>query len=158
MPVLNMTSTQRRKGTIRPAARQPRPSDTSSWEGERNQGVRPHAEAPADWGMLGGTPVARREGRVSQTLMGISTRYFVLLVFGVSVLFTGWVGHVSSTHDLLTQLQEAKRSNLTLHLRHNRLKAAFDAATSPTVILPRAQALGLEEGLGYGVPITIDTD
>ncbi len=157
MPVLNMTSTQRRKG-IRPAARQARPSDTRAWEAERQQGVRPEAEAPADWGTLGGTPVARREGRVSQTLMGISTLNFVLLVVAASILFTAYVGHVSATHNLLTQVQEAKRDNLSLHLRHNRLKAAFDAATSPTVILPRAHALGLEEGMGYGASLTIDTD
>jgi hypothetical protein len=157
MPVLDMTASQRRR-PIRPAARRTRPSDTSAWEAERSQGIAPEAERPADWGTLGGTQVERREGRASRALMGISTLHFVLLVIAASMLFTLYVGHVYATQNLLTDLQDARRDNLELHLRHNRLKAAFDGATSPSVILPRAQALGLEEGLTYGPTLTIDAD
>jgi hypothetical protein len=156
MPVLDLTPTQRRRA-IRPAARRTRPADTQRWEAERDAPAAPKVEALADWGTLGGAQVGRSHSRVSRALMGISTLNFVLLVVAVSLVFTSYVGHVYATQDLLTELHEARRDNLRLHLRHNRLKAAFDASTSPQAVVPRAYELGLVEGLG-GPTLTLDAD
>lgn len=86
----------------------------------------------------------------------ISTVRFALVILALAGLFTLYVGHVHATQDLVARVQEARQINRSLHLKHNRLKGAFDRATGPAVIQRRAQELGLEENLAYGPPITIE--
>lgn len=88
----------------------------------------------------------------------VSTVRFALIILACAALFTLYVGHVHATQDLLAQVQEARRTNQSLHLKHNRLRGAFDRATGPAVIQQRAQALGLEENLAYGPPIRVEED
>jgi hypothetical protein len=73
-------------------------------------------------------------------------------------LLTLYVGHVYATRATLSALQEARRDNVRLHLTRERLRSAFDGMTGPAQILPRAAALGLEEGVAYAVPIRMNDD
>lgn len=86
----------------------------------------------------------------------VSTLRFALLIFAIAAAFTVYVGHVYATQDLLTAVQEARKENQRLHMHYNQRKAAFDQATSPTVIYRRARALGLEEQVAYGPTIRLN--
>ena len=86
----------------------------------------------------------------------VSTRRFVLLILVIVAAFTIYIAHVQATQSLLGEVQEARRENLRLHLKYNRLKGQFDYATSPEVIYERAKTLGLEEGYRYRATIVIE--
>jgi hypothetical protein len=83
---------------------------------------------------------------------------FAFFIAALAAACTLYVGHVHATQDLLARLQEVRQANQSLHLKHNRLKGAFDRATGPSVIHRRAQALGLEESLAYGPTITVEEE
>ena len=104
----------------------------------------------------GETERHRMRTRHVSFLETISTTRFGLLILAVALVFTAYVGHVHATQDLLLDLQRAKKENLRLHLRHNRLKGVFDQATGPAVIYGRAKELGLEEGITYGPTIELN--
>ncbi len=108
------------------------------------------------WGDLGGEPLARKVGRTEALLGRVSMGRFVLLVVAAAVAFLLYVGHVYRTDEVLSELQIVRRENLRLHLKYNRTKAAFDAATAPGTIIPKARALGLEEGIAYGPAIAVE--
>ena len=86
----------------------------------------------------------------------ISTAHFALGLFLGAGVFTLYIAHVYASQDLLNSLQQMRRENLQLHLKHNRITGAIDRATGPSVIYRRAAALGLEEGIIYGPPILLD--
>lgn len=79
-----------------------------------------------------------------------------LIIVGLAAAFTLYVGHVHATQQLLSDLQDARSANQTLHLKHNRLKGAFDRKTGPSVIYERARALGLRESVSYGPTIPVE--
>ena len=108
------------------------------------------------WKDLGATK-EKRSGRTSQGayLERFSNTRFMALILVVAALFTLYVGHVHATQALLAELQRARRDNLRLHLKHNRLKGEFDQATGPAVIYERARQIGLEESIVYGPTIRI---
>ncbi len=116
---------------------------------------RRHGTALPSWKEL-----ARERGSSQQPSDGflerISTVRFALVILALAALFTLYVGHVHATQDLVARVEEARQVNRSLHLKHNRLKGAFDRATGPAVIQRRAQALGLEENLAYGPPIAVE--
>ena len=141
-PAVKLTEAPRRAPAKGPAARPVAPARVAS------------GKLPG-WGEIGGAPLARRTGRLDRTLGRVPTARFVGLVLLGAVAFTGYVGHVYATQKLYTELQTARRENLRLHLKHNRLKGALDAATSPAVVVARARALGLEEGIAYGPTIRV---
>jgi len=91
----------------------------------------------------------------STFLGAISTIRFALGVLAIASIFTLYVGHVYATQDLLTELQEDRRENLSLQLEYNRTKGLYEAATGPAIIYERAHALGLEERAVLGPPIRI---
>ena len=94
--------------------------------------------------------------REEATFLGrISTARFALIVFGLGVLFTLYVGHVHATQQILAELEEERRENLRLHLQHNRLKGDFDQMVGPSVIYERAHALGLVTDSAPGPPIEV---
>ncbi len=86
----------------------------------------------------------------------VSTARFAGLLVVVAAVLAFYVGHVHATQDLLVQVQQARQENQRLHLKHNRLRGAFDRATGPSVIYERAPALGLEEHLPQGPTIIIE--
>ncbi len=88
-------------------------------------------------------------------LGAISTLRFTLGVLAIACVFTLYVGHVYATQDLLAEVQQARRDNLSLRLQFNRTKGLYDAATGPAIIYQRAHALGLEERQVSGPPIRI---
>ena len=105
------------------------------------------------WGDLGGEPLARKVGRTEELLGRVPMSRFVLLVVAAAVAFLLYVGHVYRTGEILSELQTVRRENLRLHLTYNRVKGAFDAATAPGTVIPKAKALGLEEGISFGPAI-----
>lgn len=88
----------------------------------------------------------------------VSTVRFGLFLLAVAIVFTLYIGHVQATQEVLAQVQQARRENLNLHLKLNRLKGDFDGATSPAVVYQRARAMGMEEGIAYGPTIEIKGD
>lgn len=88
----------------------------------------------------------------------VTTGQFVVLVLFVAACFTAYVGHVYATQELAANLQQARRANLRLHLRYDRLKGEFDQATGPAVVYDRARALGLEEGYAYAPTLEVPAD
>jgi hypothetical protein len=83
----------------------------------------------------------------------VSTARVALLIVAVAVAFTAYVGHVHATQQALADMRAAREANQSLHLKHNRLKGAYDRKTGPSVIYERARALGLQESLTYGPAI-----
>lgn len=84
----------------------------------------------------------------------VSTVQFALLLLFVAASITLYVGHVHATQEVLSEMQQAKKENLRLHLKLNRLRGDFDRATGPAVVYQRAKEIGLEEGIAYGPTIT----
>lgn len=97
----------------------------------------------------------RMRARHASFLETISTARFGLLILVIAIAFTGYVGHVYATQNLLVERQLAEKENLRLHLRHNRLKGLFDQTTGPAMIYSRAKEMGLEEGIIYGPTIEV---
>lgn len=89
-------------------------------------------------------------------LENVSTVRFAVLILAIAGVFTLYVGHVHATTDLYNQLQQARTENQRLHLKHNRLKGAFDRRTGPSVIYERARELGLRASVTYGPPISVE--
>lgn len=91
----------------------------------------------------------------SPLLDGVSTSRFAVLIVGVAVLITLYVGHVHATQDLLAEVQRQRQEHLRLHLKHNRLKGEFDRMVGPAIIYERARRLGLLEEPAFGPPIEV---
>jgi hypothetical protein len=114
------------------------------------------SERLPSWKELSST--VEKQGRKGQGFVeSITTRRFVLLILVIAAAFTLYIRHVQVTQDLLTEVQRARRENLQLHLKYNRLKGEFDYATSPSVVYERAGALGFEEGYRYETTIRLNT-
>jgi hypothetical protein len=86
----------------------------------------------------------------------ITTAQFALLLFVVGVLGTAYVGHTHSTDRALEAVQAERERFERLTMQRSRLKAELDAQSSLQAIMPRAQELGLEEGIEYGPVIPLD--
>lgn len=106
----------------------------------------------------GGKAAKRRAAAKSRlrALDATPSLRFGLVALLVCVLATLFVSHVYATAHTLDALQEARRTNDRLRLTHQRLKGDFDRMTGPSAVMPRAAALGLEEGVAYGPPIHLD--
>lgn len=151
MPRSNRTTSRTRRRSRRGRSHAARRSSGSS-----STGWTRHGTALPGWGDLS-TPNGRRKSRGDDGFLErVSTVRAALLILVLTGAFTLYVGHVHATQDLLARLQEARSENQTLHLKHNRLKGAYDRATGPTVIHQRARALGLRESLTYGPTIQVD--
>ena len=107
------------------------------------------------WGDLGGSATAPRVGRVEKRLASVRTSRIVGWLVLAALVFVAYEAHVYATKDALAAVQAARAENARLHLKLNRLRGEFDAATSPAVVVARAKALGLVEGIGYGAPIRV---
>ena len=83
---------------------------------------------------------------------------FGLLVLLACVVGTLFVAHVYATRSTLAELQDARRDNERLRLAGQRLRGEFDRMTGPDAVMPRAAALGYEEGIAYGVPVQLTTE
>ncbi len=99
---------------------------------------------------------APSRSRLGTHIDQVSTVRFGLLLLVVAAVFTFYISQVYATQDMLVGLQQARRANLQLHLRHNQLKADYDRATGPAVVYQRARAAGLVEGIDYAPTIRED--
>jgi len=115
-----------------------------------------HGTALPGWTDLEAPKNRRRESAGGTFLEHVSTLRLALLILAVAAGFTLYVGHVHATTDVYNRLQQARKENQQLHLKHNRLQGAYDRRTGPSVIYERARALGLQESVTYGTPITIE--
>ncbi|MEX1055181.1 MAG: hypothetical protein WED81_04070 [Rhodothermales bacterium] len=97
-----------------------------------------------------------RGDRGNSFLEKISTKRFALLIVVTAILCTLYVGHVHATQDLLAEVQRARRENLRLHLKYNRLKGEFDRMIGPSAIYGRASGIGLIEDPAFGPTIRIE--
>jgi hypothetical protein len=146
MPATTRTTAPRRPtAAAKPAAKPARAADPRPARGASGR-------LPG-WGELGGAPAARRVGRLEKLLGRVPTRRFVLAVVFGALAFTAYVGHVYATRQLFAEVQQDRREHLRLSLKRNRLKGELDGLTAPGVVVERARALGLVEGLGYGPTI-----
>ncbi len=122
----------------------------------------PRSRVPAQgmpgWGALekGNSRPGARKGGWDVLLDSVPTMRLSLWILSVAILGTLYVGHVHSTQQLAAAVQEMSATNLSLHLRYNRVKGAFDQASGPSVIYERARRLGLSESLPNGFPVIID--
>lgn len=110
------------------------------------------------WGALekGNRREGVRRGGWDVVLDSVPTMRLSLWILSAAILVTLYVGHVHSTQQLAAEVQDMSETNLTLHLRYNRVKGAFDRASGPSVIYERARRLGLSESLPNGFPVIID--
>ncbi|WP_103027083.1 hypothetical protein [Salinibacter altiplanensis] len=116
-----------------------------------------HGTALPGWTDLEPSQNRRRHASGDAFLEDVSTLRFSLLILAVAGMFTLYVGHVHATTDLYNQLQQARTENQRLHLKHNRLQGEFGRRVGPSVIYERARALGLQESVTYGPPITVES-
>lgn len=150
-----MATTQRetryRLRKARPSPGRPRSVRSSPSRGHST------SQALPGWNDLAGSNerTRPRSGRAS-VLERVSTTRFTLLVSGLALLFTVYIGHVHATQNLLNELQQERRENLRLHLKYNRLKGDFDEMVGPSVIYQRARSLGLVEDPAFGPSIEVD--
>lgn len=113
------------------------------------------------WSDLGGRahPARGKKTRASQRLRPLDAtpglRLGLLVLIGC-VLVTAFVGHTFATQATLAEVQAARTENTRLRLTNQRLRGAFDRMTGPEAVMPKAAALGLEEGIAYGPPISLD--
>jgi len=146
------STTTRRTKRGRSRRRRSRPTRASQRSPASTNWSR-HGTALPGWGDL----APEKNRRISRTSDGfleqISTAHFVVFVLLLGVIGTFYVGHVHATQDVLVRLQQAQQANQSLHLKHNRLKGAYDRAIGPGVIHERARQLGLRESLTFGPTI-----
>jgi hypothetical protein len=97
----------------------------------------------------------RKAGREAKPSLvdGVPTFRFAVLLVAACTLFTLYVGHVYATQSLVSEVQQLRKDNGRLVLKRNRLAGEFDRRTSPSVILGRAEALGLEPSSAYAPTI-----
>lgn len=107
------------------------------------------------WGEIGMTAVPVRDSRMERLSARLPAQRFYLGLLVLLCAVVGYVGHVYATKQLYRSVQTLSAQNLQLHLKHNRLRGELDAATAPSVVVGRARALGLEEGMAYGPTIPL---
>ncbi len=118
------------------------------------------ASALPSWGDLASTKgAATRRARAPKSgfVDGVPTLRFALVVAAVCAVLTLYVGHIYATQALVAEVQQLEREHHRLVLKHNRLRGETDRMASPTTVLHRAAALGLEPGSAYGPPIHLST-
>lgn len=135
----------------RPSGKRPRSAPSTRTRGKSNSHRLP------GWKDLAGSNERHRgASRRGSYLERISTTRFTLLILGLAVLFTLYVGHVHATQGLLAEVQQERRENLRLHLQYNRVKGDFDEMVGPSVIYDRARDLGLVEDPAFGPSIEVN--
>lgn len=137
--------------------KKPRPSTKRPRSAPSARARRSASTGLPGWKDLKGANRRVRGGKQGGSFLErISTTRFALVIVGLAVLFTLYVGHVHATQDLLAEVQQERRENLRLHLKYNRLKGDFDQMVGPSVIYGRAHRLGLVEDPSFGPTIEVD--
>lgn len=128
----------------------------------RRPTTRATAKLPGWSDLAGKKNVAKKKKNTKGVKPGlveaVPTLRFAVLLVAACALFTLYVGHVYATQALVADVQTLRKDNLRLVLKHNRLRGEFDRMTSPSVILSRAAALGLEPSGEYAPTIHLTQD
>ena len=147
-PAPGLTARKARRGVVLPG--------WSDLDGAAS-GVASHAGRAAAGQRKATTLADRKAGRPRVRPFDlVPSLRFGLLVIIACAIATAFVAHVYATRDVLADLQSARAENVHLRLAGQRLRGDFDRLTGPDAVMPRAVALGLEEGIAYGVPITLE--
>ena len=150
-----------------------RASSASATAPKARRGAGPSLPAWGDLGPVEPSRVAQRAGRAkagakqaskraadtvrrSRPLDVVPSLRFGLLTLLACLALTLYVSHVYATRATLADLQDARRENERLRLTNQRLQGDVDRMTGPSVVMARAAALGLEEGVAYGPSIHLD--
>ena len=121
-----------------------------------------HIAGLPGWDALGGkavrTPKKGRTAkpRAARAIDRTPRLRSAALLFGACVALTLFVGHTFDTKATLADVRAAETENLRLRLTNQRLRGAFDRMTGPDAVMRRAAEMGLEEGVAYGAPVTLD--
>lgn len=149
------------KPAPRPAPRPKKAGRTATTHVARRRAARattPRATPPRrlpTWTDLDGGAGPQPRPRRLGALDAVPSLRLAAWVLVACVGATLYMGNGNATRATHTALTEARRENLRLHLTHERLRGAFDRMTGPEAILPRAAALGLEEGVAYAPAIRL---
>jgi hypothetical protein len=154
-----------RRAAVRRAESQPAPKDRKAERKTKREKQKKRKAAPVikagretlEWSDLidAENSMLFSSEEAPSFLGAISTLKFALGVLAIAGVFTLYVGHVYATQNALSDLQAARKENLSLRLEYNRTKGLYDAATGPAVIYRRAHALGLAEHTNTGTPIRV---
>ncbi len=165
---------QKRPAAKRPAATaQTRPAPAPSlaarkarrglalpgWADLDSSGITAHAGREAAGQRKAAQLADRKAGRPAARLRPfdvVPSLRFGLLVLIACAVGTLFVAHVYATRDTLADLQAARSENVRLRMTGQRLRGEFDHLTGPEAVMPRAAAVGLVEGVAYGVPIRLE--
>lgn len=91
----------------------------------------------------------------AQSFLGqVSTFRFALVIVAIGLALGLYVQHVYATQEVLSMVERARKEQLRLELKVNRLHGVLDQMMGPAAIYERARALGLEEDIMYGPAIT----
>jgi hypothetical protein len=101
--------------------------------------------------------VRNERTRTPSFLAEVSTIRFALVIVALGVSLGLYVRHVYATQEMLSRLEAARKEQMRLSLRINRLNGVLDQMTSPAAIYERARGLGLEEDILYGPAIRWQT-
>lgn len=141
------------------AARKARPGTRLPGWDDLAPATRTGSAARAEAGARKATQLAERKAterkaaaRALDAVPSLRFGFGLLLVCLAATLF---VAHVYATRATLADLQTARRDGERLRLTEQRLRGELDRMTGPAAVMPRALALGLVEGVAYGVPITL---
>ncbi|MEM1271308.1 MAG: hypothetical protein AAGI08_14795 [Bacteroidota bacterium] len=108
------------------------------------------------WKELAGRKAGARSKPKPTAASPKTTLRLLMTLFVLGVCVTLFVGHVHATDAVYRDVQRLQQENLTLRLKHNQLRGAFDQATGPQVIHGKAARLGLQEGHAYGPTLIIE--
>lgn len=150
----------KKKAAPKPRASQPAKRAAASRRARKPSGKSSRAKAErlpgwADLASANTRALPRPASAPRGFIETITTAQFAFLLFVIAVLGTAYVGHTHATDRALETVQAERARAERLTMQRSRLQAELAAESSPQVILPRAKALGLEEGVAYGEAISL---
>lgn len=96
-----------------------------------------------------------KESRLLSTLSTVKTS---LVILALAALVSLYVGHVQSTVDLVNDVYQARKENLSLSTFLAKKQGEYNTKIGPAVIYPLAYDLGLREGRGTEVPVIVGAE
>ena len=93
-----------------------------------------------------------KDGQLLSTLSTVKTSLGIL---AAAVLMSLYVGHVQATQDLVNEVYQARKENLSLSTFLDKKQGEYNSKIGPAAIYPRAYELGLKEGRGTEQPVVV---
>lgn len=93
-----------------------------------------------------------KDGKLLSTLSTVKTSLGIL---AAAALMSLYVGHVQATQELVNDVYQARKENLSLSTLLDKKLGEYDSKIGPAMIYPRAYELGLKEGRGTEEPVVV---